>query len=129
MNLELIKKLCEKREGGLKRLASDIGMSEQNLHRCIRSNKIQASDLENAARLLMVNINVFFDDDVKSASPHNVVKTKGDNSPASMYGDATSSNNSVLEERIKSLTQQLKDKNAILLEKERTIKILLERKQ
>jgi len=128
MNLELLKNFCEKRQGGLKRLASDIGMSEANLHRCINNNKIQASDLENAARLLMVNINVFFDNDVKSPSPHNVVKTKGDNSPASMYGDATSySNNSVLEERIKSLTQQLKDKNAMLSEKERTIKILLER--
>ena len=45
MNLEAIKKFSEKREGGLKKLAADIGMSEQNLHRCIRNNKIQAVDL------------------------------------------------------------------------------------
>jgi len=35
MNLELIKKLSEKYNGGLKKLSADIGMSEQNLHRCI----------------------------------------------------------------------------------------------
>ena len=45
MNLELIKKLSEKYNGGLKKLSADLGMSEQNLHRCIRYNKIQAIDL------------------------------------------------------------------------------------
>lgn len=61
MNLELIKKLSEKYNGGLKKLSADIGMSEQNLHRCIRYNKIQASDLENIAMMLNVDIRVFFD--------------------------------------------------------------------
>ena len=61
MNLELIKKLSENYNGGLKKLAADIGMSEQNLHRCIRCNKIQAEDIENIALRLKVDIRVFFD--------------------------------------------------------------------
>lgn len=61
MNLEIIRKLSEKRTGGLKKLAIDVGMSEQNLHRCIRNNKIQADDLEQIAILLGVDIRIFFD--------------------------------------------------------------------
>ncbi len=60
MNLQMIKKMCENREGGLKKLALDIGMSEANLHRCINNNKIQATDLENIASLLNVRVGVFF---------------------------------------------------------------------
>ena len=52
MNLEIVRKLSENRGGGLKKLAADVGMSEQNLHRCIRNNKIQAADLEKIAFLL-----------------------------------------------------------------------------
>ena len=44
MNLEIVRKLSENRGGGLKKLAADVGMSEQNLHRCIRNNKIQAAE-------------------------------------------------------------------------------------
>ncbi|MBQ7180652.1 MAG: helix-turn-helix domain-containing protein [Bacteroidaceae bacterium] len=61
MNIGLIRNLAEKREGGIKKLARDIGMSEANLHRCINNNKIQAGDLENAAIALGVDIRVFFD--------------------------------------------------------------------
>ena len=60
MNLQMIKNYCENREGGVKQLAKDIGMSEPNLHRCIRLNQIQAGDLERIAQALNVNISVFF---------------------------------------------------------------------
>jgi hypothetical protein len=53
MNLQLIKNYCESRQGGLKQLAEDCNMSEANLHRCIRLNKIQASDLEKIASLIL----------------------------------------------------------------------------
>ncbi len=62
MNLQLIKDYCEKRAGGLRQLAEDISMSEPNLHRCIRINKIQAGDLEKIAKTLRVPISVFFED-------------------------------------------------------------------
>lgn len=63
MNLQLIKKMCENREGGLKKLAMDINMSEANLHRCLNNNKIQATDLENIATILNVKVGVFFDEE------------------------------------------------------------------
>ena len=130
MNLEMIKFFSEKRDGGLKKLAADIGMSEQNLHRCIRNNKIQAADLENIASLLNVDICTFF----KSSNPqlaNNSVETNGDFSPASIHGNVTVGDAEVvLSERIKSLETLLKEKDirlaekdTLLAEKERIIKV------
>lgn len=62
MQLQTIKDYCEKRAGGVKQLAKDAGMSEANLHRCIRLNQIQAGDLEKIARLLNVSVSIFFDE-------------------------------------------------------------------
>lgn len=115
MNLELIKKISEKRAGGLKKLAADVGMSEQNLHRCIRNNKIQASDLEKIALLLKVDIRTFFDDSLSDLTNHKV-ETNGDFSPASMHGDVSVGTDAILAERVKSL-------EALLAEKERLIKV------
>jgi len=50
----------------MRQLASDIGMSEANLHRCVNNNKIQAADLEQIALKLRVDIRLFFDDDVRA---------------------------------------------------------------
>lgn len=61
MNLMVVRTLSERYDGGLKKLAQDIGMSEANLHRCINNNKIQASDLEQIAIKLDVDVRVFFD--------------------------------------------------------------------
>lgn len=61
MNLMVLRTLTEKYEGGLKKLAQDIGMSEANLHRCINNNKIQASDLEQISIRLDVDVRTFYD--------------------------------------------------------------------
>lgn len=61
MDLNVIKRLAEKRVGGLKKLAADIGMSEANLHRCINNNKMQGGDLEQIANIFGVSVDVFFD--------------------------------------------------------------------
>lgn len=115
MNLEAIKNFSEKRDGGLKKLAADIGMSEQNLHRCIRNNKIQAADLEKIALLLKVDIRIFFDEPIPTLA-NNSVETNGDFSPASMNGNVSVGTNAVLAERVRSL-------EALLAEKERLIKV------
>lgn len=115
MKLYLIKNFSEKRDGGLKKLAADIGMSEQNLHRCIRTNKIQAADLEQIALLLKVDIRIFFDDDI-SAHINSSIETSGDFSPASMNGNVSVGTDAVLAERVKAL-------EALLAEKERLIKV------
>lgn len=115
MNLLILKALCEKKEGGIKRLAVEIGMSEQNLHRCIKLNKMQAEDLEKAAHILKVPITIFFEQDDNS-SPYSIVN--GDGSAASVYGDASASDIADKDKEI----QHLKE---LLSEKERTIQILM----
>lgn len=115
MNLEVIRKLSENRDGGLKKLATDVGMSEQNLHRCIRNNKIQAADLEKIAFLLKADIRIFFDDNVSKLS-NNTVETNGDFSPASMMGNVSVGTDAILAERVKHLEE-------LLAEKERLIKV------
>lgn len=66
MDLNVIKKLAEKRVGGLKKLAADIGMSEANLHRCINNNKMQGGDLEQIASIFGVSVDVFFDSNAET---------------------------------------------------------------
>ncbi len=130
MNLEAIKKFSEKRSGGLKKLAADIGMSEQNLHRCIRNNKIQAADLEKISFLLGIDIRIFFDNKA-AALADNTVETNGNFSPASMHGDINMGNaDAVQTERIKSLEALLREKDiriaekdTLLAEKERVIRV------
>lgn len=72
----MIRTLSEKYDGGLKKLASDIGMSEANLHRCINNNKIQASDLESIAIKLNVDISIFFDGAAVKFASHDNQKGK-----------------------------------------------------
>ena len=74
MNLSIIRQLAKKRDGGLRQLAYDIGMSEANLHRRLNDNRIQASDLENVAKLLNVDIRIFFDDTVQPSNDIDLLK-------------------------------------------------------
>lgn len=120
MNLLRIKELCEHKEGGLKRLAEEIEMSEQNLHRCINNNKIQAGDLEKIAQNFNVDINVFFEDQPLKESCCVGHKVNGN-------GNNVLGNISLNEKQkeVEYLRQLLQEKQAIIEEKERTIQILL----
>ena len=116
MNLQLIKVKSEERKypGGIKGLAESVGMTEQNLHRCVRENKIQAQDLEKIASELKVSIVEFFDESISS------IHTEGDFSPASEKGNVSViSGDAVLLERVKSL-------EAMIVEKDERIKDLKE---
>ena len=62
MKLSRIKQLSETRNGGLRKLAADIEMSEPNIHRCININDMKASDLERVAHIFGVPISYFFDE-------------------------------------------------------------------
>lgn len=117
MDLGQIKILAEKAKIPFKTVAYEIGMSEGNLHRCVRENKIQAADLEKIALLLNVDINLFFDK--KLAALSNSVKTIGDYSPASVNGNVSVSVDAVLAERVKAL-------ETLVAEKERLIQVLME---
>lgn len=117
MDLNLIRNLCEKRAGGMRKLASDIGMSEANLHRCVNNNKIQAADLENIARLLKVDVRLFFDNDVSELS-NNTATANGASSIAAINSEVKidKDNTTMLKERISFLEK-------LLTEKERLIKV------
>lgn len=109
MNLQQIKILAEKKKypGGIKGLADAVGMTEQNLHRCVRENKIAAQVLERIASELSVSIIEFFDENIQS------VHTEGDFSPASTTGSASVMvGDAVLAERVKSLEALVAEKNA-----------------
>ena len=143
MNLQTIKNYCEKREGGVKQLAKDIGMSEPNLHRCIRLNQIQAGDLERIAQVLNVNVGVFFDE----TTPHNVstdgniaissnnpvgnVSLTGNNNQLNGHGAHGNINGDVnaaiLTERVKSLEANLAEKDERISEFKERIEELKER--
>lgn len=106
MNLGLIRNLCEKRAGGMRQLASDIGMSEANLHRCVNNNKIQAADLEQIALKLRVDIRQFFDDEVKALANNTNIQT-----PASM---TTIDDNRELIELCKSLVVNFQQRDDVM---------------
>lgn len=111
MNLQRIKIIAEKQSIEFKTLAKSIGMSEGNLHRCVRENKISAQDLEKIAAELKVSIVKFFDENVPS------VHTEGDYSPASDSGDiSVVVGDAVLAERVKYLQQLLAEKDERIAE-------------
>jgi hypothetical protein len=119
MDLSTIKNLCEGRPGGIKKLAKDIGMTEANLHRCIRLNKIQAKDLESIANLLNIPISYFFCG--TSTVTHLI---QGDNNQLNENGSHDNTNASVTDE---VLRERVKSLETIVAEKNERIKDLKER--
>ncbi|MBD5219508.1 MAG: helix-turn-helix domain-containing protein [Bacteroidales bacterium] len=119
MNLQRIKIIAENKSIEFKALAKAIGMSEGNLHRCVRENRISAQDLEKIAAELRISVVEFFDEQVSS------VHTEGDYSPASVRGNISVTNSDVvLSERIKSLESLIKEKDERIMElKERIMEL------
>lgn len=66
MNLGGIKRFGKNRSGGLKKLAADIGMSEQICIDVLGITKYKQMFLEQIALKLNVDILQFFDDEVKA---------------------------------------------------------------
>lgn len=135
MDISVIRKLSESYPGGIKALAGRIHMSEQNLHRCIRENKIQAQDLEHIAKLLRVPISYFFDGENSRTN----IETHGDYSPTSVNGnvsvisdvvvkDDENNNLQIINDKlileVEMLKKLLEEKEKLLEEKERLIKFL-----
>lgn len=129
MNLQLIKTLAERQRVPIKKLADLIGMSEGNLHRCVRENKIQAQELEKIAQELDVNIGVFFGEE---SSVHIEMHDNGQGAGRDIFNGSQRAEVQRLKDKIEHLEERLQDKqatidekDATIKEKERTIQILL----
>lgn len=130
MDLELIKTLAERQRVPIKRLADTIGMSESNLHRCVRENKIQAQDLEKIASELGVKVGVFFGEEalVQHIESHDNGQSAGRdiyNGPQRAEVQRLKDKIEHLEERLQDKQATIDEKDATIKEKERTIQILL----
>lgn len=113
MNLLHIKNISEIKGISIKSVAEKINMSEQNLHRCIRVNQIQAHQLEIIARMLEVPVGYFFDETPGSSSTNKITQ-KGDNSV--MIG-----NNNGTISKLENCTKEVEHLKELLAEKERQI--------
>lgn len=56
------------------------------------------------------------------------VETSGDFSPASYHGDVTVGGDAVLAERVKALENEVKSRDELIKEKERLIRVLMEKR-
>lgn len=118
MNLQIIKKKVEEKNypGGFKGLAETIGMTVQNLHRCVRENKIQAQDLEKIAHELGVHIGYFFDEEqtaIRTAGRDYVERGNIEhNGPE--HTDSAPNDRDTLLQLIEQLKSQLADKERII---------------
>lgn len=67
MHLQRIKSLLDKDRRGVKWLAEQVGMSNQNLYKCIENNRIEAADLYKIANILGVDLEYFFKDSIEES--------------------------------------------------------------
>lgn len=67
MNLEKIKILAEEKNISIRKIASEIEMTEQNLHANIRKNSIKAEHIEKIAKILSVPVSLFFEEGSNAA--------------------------------------------------------------
>lgn len=125
MTGERLKEIIFKFKVSQSEIARRLGMSHQSLNQMLTAADVKSSLLERIAQVLNVPISHLYGerDETQSA-----VAT-GDSSIAvnNNSGNIAAGDNRLLQERIKFLEQQLKDKECLLEEKERLIKVLMER--
>lgn len=106
-----------------KDIADLLGVTAQSLSSVLSAKDVRSGTIEKIARVLGVPIAYFFEE-----SGGRAVAT-GDFSAASVNGDASVSTDcqSVLKEKVKALELLVSEKDKMIEEKERTIKILLQK--
>jgi len=119
MDLQKIREISEKRGKTIRTLALEINKSEQNIHRCIRENKISANDLEIIAKVLQVPISIFFSENKLSDDQKNIFGDGNQVIVGSKNHNIKSNANSVQElelckQKIEHLEKELESKNEII---------------
>ena len=123
-------------KGNKAKFATMIGVSPQTLSKWLGRNTFDAEVLYKycegiSAEWLLSGIGEMFRSETKQAtSDHGGVSIAGNNTIAgnnNAVGNVTIGDAAVLQERVKFLEQQVKDKESLLEEKERLIKVLMEK--
>lgn len=118
MKLNLIKEEVSRVGITLKELCERIGMTYQNLNRCIRDNKITANDLEKISVVLHVPVCIFFD---AKSTPNCVINHKAGKytSEQNMENEKLIDELEIYKKELEYLKKEigLKDKIIDLLEK------------
>ena len=118
-----IKNLCRANNVTQKQLYESLGISDAGMRKMFARNSCEVSFLEKIAAYFHVPVCYFFDEEKQSAV------ASGDSSIAvnNITGNIEAGDTSALQERVKLLEQLLAERERIIEEKERTIKILMER--
>lgn len=103
-------------------IAKKLGISPQALNSTFNAADVKSGTLERIAEVLGVKMSFFYPMDGSNAVATGNGNVAGNNNVVGSvtFGDAT-----VLQERVKFLEQQVKDKESLLEEKERLIKVLM----
>ena len=120
LNYNVLNELVKQTKLTKVEFAKQCGITRVTLDNALQGGDIRVSILDSIAKVLKVPVGVLFADE--SSSQFNKVETNGDFSPASLNGDVTvagCADTAILKERIKAL-------EAIVAEKERLIKVLME---
>ncbi len=137
MNLEeKIKKILSDKKLSQEKLANKIGMSKANLYNCFKRNSIETKNLEKIAEVLEVPVSYFFDENDKAGDINiKYAKTKGSGNivniaDSSVKNDKTTEDIKAikLEMEVKSLKQQLKDKEEIIDNLKQMIDVLKDKR-
>ena len=104
-------------------IAEKIGISPQAINSTFKAADVKSGTLERIAYAIGVDMSFFYPTEggVSIAGNNNI---SGNNNAV---GNVAIGDAAVLQERVKFLEQQVKDKESLLEEKERLIKVLMEK--
>ena len=125
MTGERLKEIISKFKVSQSEIARQLGMSHQSLNQMLSAADVKTSLLERIAQVLNVPVSFLYGERDEG---QNAVAS-GDSSIAvnNITGNIEAGDTSALQERVKLLEQLLAERERIIEEKERTIKILIER--
>ena len=101
-------------------VAKILGMSRQNLSKALQSQDVKTGLVENMAAALGMPISYFFEENIGKGD-HAIAN--GDSSVAAV--NSIVEGNAVLSARIEALNNIVKENERMIAQKERTIKILM----
>lgn len=124
-----LKEIIDKLGITQRKLAEQMEVTPQTISAILTAKDVRTSTIERIATVTNMPISYFFEKNHSEVTPPSVsgIAVRGNNNVAGnvTIGDASMSESTVLQERIKSLEALLAEKERLLEEKERLIKVLL----